>query len=88
MIFGSLCPHTPNFNVGSEFLMGLCPVTFVEITSQSSEQSAANIEIGGKGAARPVLSHVNAGSQKNAFCRHLVSLRSYFGQLLKIAKLQ
>ena len=87
MIFGSLCPHTPNFNVDSEFLMGLCPVTFVEITSQISKQSTANIEIGGKGAARPMLSHSIAAVQKNGFCRHLVSLRSYFGQLLIFAKL-
>ena len=81
MIFGSLCPHTPNFNVDSEFLMGLCPVTSVEIISQISEQSAANIEIGGRGAAWRALSHSNAGIRKNKFCRHLVSLRSYFGQL-------
>ena len=87
MIFGSMCPHTPNFNVGSEFHMGLCPVTFVEITSQISEQSAANIEIGGKGAAWPMLSHSNAGVQKNGFGHHLVYLRNYFGQLLKITKL-
>ena len=67
MIFGSLCPHTPNSNVDSEFLMGLRPVTFVEITSQISKQSAANIEIGGKGAAWPMLSHSNAGVQKIGF---------------------
>ena len=87
MIFGRLCPHTPNFNVGSKFLMALCPVTFVEITSQNSEQSAANIEIGGKGSAWPMLSHSNAGVQKNTFLCHLVSLRSYFGQLFIFAKL-
>ena len=87
MIFESLWPHTPNFNVDTEFLMGLCPVTFVEITSQISKQSAANIEIGGMGAAGPMLSHSNAGVQKKWFCRHLVSLRSYFGQLFIFAKL-
>ena len=62
MIFGSPCPHTPNFNVDTEFLMGLRPVTFVEITSQISKQSAANIEIGGMGAAWPMLSHSNVGA--------------------------
>ena len=88
MIFGSLRPHTPNFNVDSEFLMALRPVTFVEITSQNSEQSAANIEIGGMGAAWPMLSHSNGGAQKNGlvtilFLCEVISvncskLRSYF----------
>ena len=87
MIFESLCPHAPNFNVDSEFLMGLRPVTFVEITSQISKQSAANIEIGGKGAAWPMLSHSNAGVRKHRFRHRFVSLRSYFGQLFIFAKL-
>ena len=79
MIFESLCPHTPNFNVDTEFLMGLCPVTFVEITSQISEQSAANIEISGEGAAWSMLSHSNAGVQKKA----VLSQSCFFAKLFR-----
>ena len=81
-------PPPPNFNVDSKFLMDLCWVTSAEIISQMSEQSAANIEIGGKGEARHALSHSNVGVQKISFVAILClceiisvncsNLRNYF----------
>jgi len=50
-------PPPPNFNVDSKFLMDLCWVTSAEIISQMSEQSAANIEIGGGRGRHGMRSH-------------------------------